>query len=287
MILTREIADVRSAVAAAHARNQQVGFVPTMGFLHEGHLSLIDMARRSGAGYVVVSIFVNPTQFGPGEDFGNYPRDEARDVELLRSRGTDLIFTPTVETMYPPGAMTRVSVGAVAAPLEGERRTGHFEGVATIVAKLFNIVQPDIAVFGQKDAQQCAVIRQLVRDLDVPVTLVFAETRREADGLAMSSRNSYLTAEQRKLAPALYEALQAGHKAILNGGGSVEHIERQMQESLAGTPGVQADYLRLVDPNTFRAPEDLHRDLLLVGALRVGTTRLIDNIPVPVKGRSA
>src|SRR5437588_8803669 len=192
MKTARTIAEVRAAVAAARTHGACVGLVPTMGYLHEGHLSLVDAARDAGAGFVVVSIFVNPRQFGPNEDFERYPRDEERDGELLEQRNVDLLFLPGGDIMYPPGASTAVTVGGVAKPLEGERRPGHFDGVATVVLKLFDIVQPDLAVFGRKDAQQCAVIDRMVRDLDVPVRLVFADPVRDHDGLAMSPRNRYL-----------------------------------------------------------------------------------------------
>lgn len=260
-----------------------VGFVPTMGFLHEGHLSLIRVARDAGATFIVVSIFVNPRQFGPSEDFERYPRDEGRDRELLERENTDLLFMPPVDVMYPPGAVTVVTAGGAAAPLEGIRRPGHFEGVATVVLKLFNIVQPDIAVFGRKDAQQCAVISRVVEDLDVPVRLVFGETIREADGLAMSSRNSYLTADQRQIATVLHRALRAGQDALEHGVEQVEAVETLMHKMASETPGVQIDYLALVDPLTFDRPADFHRDLLLAGAIRLGKTRLIDNILVDRK----
>lgn len=277
MQVVRSIDETRRAVSAARAAGRTVGLVPTMGFLHEGHLSLIRVAREAGADFIVVSIFVNPRQFAPNEDLERYPRDEGRDRELLARENVDLIFMPPVEVMYPPGATTSVSVGAVAKPLEGERRPGHFEGVATVVMKLFAIVQPDLAVFGRKDAQQCAVIDRMVRDLDVPVRLVFGETMREHDGLAMSSRNNYLSAQERKIALVLRRALRAGEDALLRG---VTDVEKVMHRVAAEAPGVSVDYLALVDPQTFAAPADLNRDLLLVGALRIGKTRLIDNIRV-------
>jgi pantoate--beta-alanine ligase len=252
-----------------------------MGFLHEGHLSLVDLAREQGAAFIVASIFVNPLQFGPAEDFERYPRDEARDRRLLEERGVDLLFMPSVETMYPAGAVTRVIVGGVAEPLEGERRPGHFDGVATVVTKLFNIVQPDVAAFGQKDGQQCAVIRQFVRDLDIPVTIAIGATRREADGLALSSRNAYLAPAERAVAPKLHAALLAGRAALEGGATDPAAVERAMTETLRPESRIEIDYLRLVDPATFETPADLHRDLLAVGAIRVGRTRLIDNLPLP------
>lgn len=275
------IEETRVAIAAARTHGATIGFVPTMGFLHEGHLSLIEEARAAGAGFVVVSIFVNPLQFGPSEDLSRYPRDEARDVQLLESRGVDLLFLPSVGVMYPPGAQTTVSVGDVARPLEGERRPGHFTGVATVVLKLFNIVQPDVAAFGRKDAQQCAVIEQMVRDLDVPVRLVFGDTLREHDGLAMSSRNSYLSAEERAIAPALHRALRAGEAALRHDVESVEAVERLMRRTIESASGVNVDYLVLVDPRTFEGPVDFDRDLLVAGAVKIGRTRLIDNIRIP------
>jgi pantoate--beta-alanine ligase len=280
MIKTTSIDKARAVVANARASGRTVGFIPTMGFLHEGHLSLIDVARANSVDFIVVSIFVNPTQFGPNEDFSRYPRDEARDAALLAEKEVDLLFLPTVDVMYPHGAQTTVSVGGVARPLEGERRPGHFEGVATVVLKLFNIVQPDLAVFGRKDAQQCAVIERMVRDLDVPVRLVFGETACEADGLARSSRNSYLSTEERKLAPALHRALRAGEEAITHGIEDVDAVESLMRKTIAETPGIDIDYLAVVDPETFLAPADFRRVVLLAGAVRVGKTRLIDNIRV-------
>ena len=271
---------MRVAIAAARAHGKTIALVPTMGFLHDGHLSLIRVARGAGASFVVVSIFVNPLQFGPNEDFERYPRDEVRDAEMLEREHVDLLFLPSIDVMYPPDSTTRVSVTGVAEPLEGERRPGHFNGVATVVLKLFNIVGPDVAVFGRKDAQQCAVIDRMVCDLDVPVRLVFGETIREHDGLALSSRNAYLSTEQRKLAPALHRALRAGEEALTHGIEEIDAIEKLMHKMAAESEGVKADYLVVVDPVTFRRPVDFHRDLLLAGAVRIGKTRLIDNIRV-------
>jgi pantoate--beta-alanine ligase len=281
MVTANTIADVRNAIFAARTRGAVIGFVPTMGFLHEGHLSLIRVAREAGATFIVVSIFVNPKQFGPKEDFSRYPRNEKGDHELLERESVDLLFLPPVDVMYPGGSATTVEMGTVARPLEGERRPGHFAGVATVVLKLFNIVQPDLAAFGRKDAQQCAVIERMVRDLDVPVRLVFGETLREHDGLAMSSRNSYLSPAERQIAPVLHRALRAGEDALAHGIHDVAAIEKLMHRMASETPGIEVDYLALVDPQTFDPPADFHRDLLLAGAVRVGKTRLIDNIRVP------
>ena len=286
MKLARTIEEVRAAVTTARQHGATIGFVPTMGFLHEGHLSLVDAARAEGATFLVVSIFVNPLQFGPSEDFSRYPRSEARDRELLEGRGVDLLFLPDVQTMYPPGATTTVQVSGVSEPLEGERRPGHFAGVATVVAKLFNIVQPDLAAFGRKDAQQCAVIEQMTQNLDFAVRLLFGETLREHDGLAMSSRNSYLSPDERAKAPVLHRALRAGEEALTHGIHEVEGIEKLMHRVVAEEGGVDVDYLAVIDPLTFRAPEDFHRDLILAGAVRVGRTRLIDNIRVPRRAQS-
>jgi pantoate--beta-alanine ligase len=278
MKIVRTIEDVRAAVRQARIHGATIGFVPTMGFLHEGHLSLVQVARDAGAAFIAVSIFVNPKQFGPSEDFSRYPRDEARDAELLESAGVDLLFLPPVEVMYPDGAATTISMDGVARPLEGVRRPGHFDGVATVVAKLFNIVQPDVAAFGRKDAQQCAVIERMVRDLDLPVSLVYGETLREDDGLAMSSRNAYLSAEERVKAPVLHRALRAGVEAITHGIHSVPDVEKLMRRVVTEEGGVEVDYLAVVDPATFEAPVDFGRELLVAGAVRVGKTRLIDNL---------
>ncbi|HEX2833544.1 MAG TPA: pantoate--beta-alanine ligase [Thermoanaerobaculia bacterium] len=280
MHVTNTIAETRDAIRVARANGATIGFVPTMGFLHEGHLSLIEVARNAGATFIAVSIFVNPLQFGPNEDFSRYPRDEARDGELLRGAGVDLLFLPPVDVMYPDGATTVVDVHGVAGPLEGQRRPGHFAGVATVVAKLFNIVQPDLAAFGRKDAQQCAVIERLVRDLDIPLQLVFGETMREHDGLAKSSRNAYLSEADRAKAPVLHRALRAGQEAITHGIHDAGEIEKLMQRVVAEEGGAEVDYLAVVDPLTFEAPADFARELLLAGAVKIGRTRLIDNIRI-------
>ena len=281
MQIVRTIEEVRSAIHTARIHGATIGFVPTMGFLHDGHLSLVRVAREAGATFIAVSIFVNPTQFGPNEDFSRYPRDEKRDAAMLEAEGVDLIFLPSVDVMYPPGAKTTISVGELSRTLEGQRRPGHFDGVATVVAKLFNIVQPDVAAFGRKDAQQCAVIERLVRDLDLPARLVFGETLREHDGLAMSSRNAYLSTDERAKAPVLHRALRAGEEAITHGIHSVPDVEKLMHRVVSEEGGVDVDYLSVVDPQTFEAPTDFAREVLIAGALRVGKTRLIDNVRIP------
>ena len=263
-------------LAAARSQlNGIVGFVPTMGALHEGHLSLVKAARdRCDA--VAVSVFVNPLQFGPREDFASYPRDEAADGELLADAGVDLLFLPTVEEMYPPGRTTTVSVGELGTILEGADRPGHFDGVATVVAKLFNQVQPRVAYFGQKDAQQVAVIRKLVKDLSYGIEISVEPTVREADGLAMSSRNAYLTSEQRIKATALFRALQLGARTLAEEG--FEAAEKNMWELLVAE-GLEPSYARAVDPHTF-GPPTAGGPVLLVIAAHLGTTRLIDNMLV-------
>lgn len=278
MRVEQSIDGVRRAVAAARQEGKQIALVPTMGYLHDGHLSLVDLARAR-CEFVVVSIFVNPKQFGPSEDLDTYPRDEQRDRRALESRQVDLLFAPEPDTIYPKDFGTTVSVGDVAQPLEGESRPGHFDGVATVVLKLFNIVQPDLAVFGQKDAQQCAVISRLVDDLNVPVEIVIAETRREPDGVAMSSRNSYLDENEREHATLLHRALTAGRDA-LERGGTPDQAESVMRDSVNGSGEVRIDYLRVVDPETFRRPVHAAGELLVVGAMYVGRTRLIDNLKV-------
>ena len=259
----------------------EVGLVPTMGFLHEGHVSLVERARRENA-HVAVSLFVNPTQFGPREDLAAYPRDLDRDRALLRDAGCDLLFVPTAAEMYPPGATTAVDVGAVAAPLEGERRPGHFRGVATVVLKLLNIAQPTRAYFGEKDAQQLAVIRALVRDLDVPVAVVGCPTVREADGLAKSSRNSYLDAEDRRAAPVLYRALRAACDAWQRGERDPEALRALMTKVLADEPRARVDYVSAADPSSFQElTEASAGPVLLSMAVRIGPARLIDNAVLP------
>lgn len=283
MNITRTIEETRTAIRTARMHGATIGFVPTMGFLHAGHLSLVRTLRDAGATFIAVSIFVNPKQFGPNEDFSRYPRDEERDAALLEGEDVDLLFLPPVEVMYPAGASTTISVGGVSQPLEGARRPGHFDGVATVVAKLFNIVQCDLAAFGRKDAQQCAVIERMVRDLDFPLQLVFGETTREHDGLAMSSRNAYLDAGERAKAPVLHRALRAGEEAITHGIHEVAGVEKLMHRVVTEEGGAEVDYLAVVDPLTFEAPADFSREVLLAGAVRVGRTRLIDNIRVPFR----
>lgn len=277
MNVVRTEAAVRSALRGARAKSRRIGFVPTMGALHEGHLSLV-RAARAASDVVVMSIFVNPLQFGEGEDFGIYPRDEAADLARARAEGVDVVFAPSLEEMYPEGRTTTVTVGHLGLTLEGEARPGHFDGVATVVAKLFNMVQPDSAFFGQKDAQQVAVVRRMVTDLSLPVEIVVCPTVREPDGLAMSSRNAYLTTEERTSAAALYRALRGG-AGVLESHGDPERAAKEVWEVLSSAEGVIPEYAAAVDPDTFSLPEP-GRPVLLALAARVGPARLIDNLLV-------
>jgi pantoate--beta-alanine ligase len=253
-----------------------VGLVPTMGFLHRGHISLVQCARLECAS-VAVSIFVNPTQFGPSEDLEKYPRDLPRDLDLLEAAGADLVWTPTPEDMYPPGFQTWVMVDELTRPLEGNIRAGHFQGVTTIVAKLFNAVEPDKAYFGQKDAQQAAVIRRMARDLDFPIEIVVCPTVREADGLAMSSRNVYLNPEERQSATVLFRALSAAKSAHDSGEREAEKLRALVRETVATEPLARLQYVSCADYDTLEELETVDGKALLSMAAFVGKTRLIDN----------
>ena len=257
-----------------------LGLVPTMGYLHAGHLSLVRQAKAE-CGAAAASIFVNPTQFGPNEDFASYPRDSERDLALLREAGCDLVWMPPVEEIYPPDFSTFVVVENVTDRLEGARRPGHFRGVATIVAKLLNVVQPSRAYFGQKDAQQTVVIRQMVRDLAIPSEIIVAPTVREADGLAMSSRNSYLEPAQRAAAPVLYRALSRAAQLHAAGERDAARLRTIMQAELSGEPLAQVDYVSVAHPQNLRELDQVGPDgALLSLAVRIGRTRLIDNLVV-------
>ena len=253
-----------------------VGFVPTMGYLHEGHILLARRARQE-CGRVAASIFVNPTQFGPTEDLSKYPRDLERDLKSLEAAGVDLVWTPTPEAMYPPGFATWVEVEGLTKPLEGAARPGHFRGVTTVVAKLLNAVQPTKAYFGQKDAQQAAVIRRMARDLNFPVEIVVCPTVREADGLAMSSRNSYLSAEERQAATILFRALTAAKSAYARGERNAESLRKTMAETLASEPLAKMQYVSCADYDTLEELETVTGKTLLSMAVFMGKTRLIDN----------
>lgn len=254
-----------------------LGLVPTMGALHAGHLSLVARARGEND-QVLASIFVNPTQFGPNEDLAAYPRTPERDLHLLESLGVDAVWTPAPGDVYPPGFQTFVNVDEVSAPLEGARRPGHFRGVATVVAKLFNVFQPDRAYFGQKDAQQVAVIRRMAFDLAFPVDIVVCPIVREADGLALSSRNVYLSPDERRRAPVIFRALEAGRLAFENGQRDANPLRRLVSDVLASEPLIAADYVSIADPDTLAERTIVERPTLLSVAARVGRTRLIDNV---------
>lgn len=275
MIVTGQIDTVRAARWANPAHTW--GFVPTMGFLHEGHLSLVRAARAAND-RVAVSIYVNPTQFAPTEDLSSYPRDLERDLSLLEAAGVDLVFTPNDAVMYPQGFQTFVSVESVTQPLEGASRPTHFRGVSTVVAKLFNIVEPTRAYFGQKDAQQTVVVGQMVRDLAFNVEIVIEPTVREPDGLAMSSRNKYLNPAQRTAATVLYRALSQAKDAYEQGERSGRALRRLMTETIAAEPLARLDYVSATDPRSLAELDDIANGVLLSMAVFFGRTRLIDNM---------
>jgi pantoate--beta-alanine ligase len=250
-----------------------------MGALHEGHMALVRMARADNA-TAVVSIFVNPAQFGEGEDFADYPRDIDADLAKLEEAGVDLVFTPPVEEVYPDGFDTHVDVGEIAKPLEGKARPGHFRGVATVVCKLLTLAGPDRAYFGQKDAQQCLVVKRLNTDLDLGARIVVVPTVRELDGLALSSRNLYLSPEQRRAAPVLYRALQAGQRLVEDGVADAEAVRRRIRETIGGEPLARIDYVSVADARTLRELATLDRPALASLAVYFGETRLIDNITI-------
>ncbi len=276
MQTVRQIDDLRQALAAFRSEGARLAFVPTMGALHDGHMALVEAAKRAGT-RVIVSIFVNPIQFGPNEDLAKYPRREQADSRLLATAGVDLLWMPTPEIMYPQGFATSVRVSGVSEPLDGAHRPGHFDGVATVVSKLFHQVQPDVALFGEKDWQQLQVIRRMVADLDMAIEIQGVPTQREDDGLALSSRNAYLMPEDRARAVALPRALGAAAKTISEGGDR-EAALAQAQESLTAA-GFEVDYVALVDAESLAVPID-GRPMRLLAAARIGGTRLIDNIPV-------
>ena len=260
-----------------------IGFVPTMGYLHKGHLSLIRIAQKR-SDVLVVSVFVNPTQFGPKEDFAKYPRDFKRDRFLLESRlrRDDFVFTPRMKDMYPDGYLTYVKVDKITHKLEGAIRPRHFQGVTTIVAKLFNIVQPDVAVFGQKDAQQAVVLRKMVDDLNYGIKMIIAPTVRERDGLALSSRNDYLSKEERKQAKVLYQALLLAKEMIKKGERKASRIVSGMRTLINKQPLADIDYIAITDANSLELLNELKGDILVSLAVRFGKTRLIDNIKMKV-----
>jgi len=275
MLELPRLAEMRAWSQAERARGRKIGFVPTMGFLHEGHLRLVDRAKEL-ADRVVLSIFVNPLQFGPKEDFTKYPRDLARDRRLAEDRGVDCVFVPEASELYPGEPVTRVSAGAAADTLEGAARPGHFGGVLTVVAKLFHLVAPDVAVFGRKDFQQATLVKRMVQDLDFPITIDVLPTVRELDGLALSSRNGYLNADQRRSALALSRALRTVEQTWRSGEADPAALQRRGMEVLR-SPGVEPEYLALVDEDLQPVSRPTARTVALLAA-RIGATRLIDNV---------
>ncbi len=278
MRIVERICEVRSNVTAARAAGQSVGLVPTMGALHAGHLALIEAARQRDD-FVAISIFVNPTQFVAGEDYEQYPRQSASDQEIAQAVGVDLIFAPTPEEMYPEGFATNVTVKGLTDDLCGRFRPGHFGGVTTVVAKLLTIVQPDRAYFGEKDYQQLVVIGRMVEDLNMPVEVIGLPTVREADGLAVSTRNQYLSPEQRAVAPRLYEALQHGAKLARQGAVGAQ-VEQTLKEILAKEPQFRVQYVEAVDPDTLEPRGAAGAPMVIAAAAYLGNTRLIDNINI-------
>lgn len=277
MKILTTIAEIRAASRAARGAGKRLGLVPTMGALHEGHLALVRAAQEA-SDVVAASIFVNPSQFGPNEDLAKYPRSFERDCKLLEREGVEFVFAPSVEEMYLPGAVTWVTVEGLSEKLDGRSRPGHFRGVATIVAKLFHAVEPELAFFGQKDAAQVAIIRRMVRDLDFAVEIVVCPIVREPDGLAMSSRNAYLDREQRKRAPVLHRALMRVKKLAEAGERNAELLIEAGREEIGAESWVTVDYFEIVDPETLDPVADVSRGALVAVAAYVGTTRLIDNV---------
>ena len=279
MDLVRRVPAMRDAAARARADGKSIGFVPTMGFLHEGHVSLVRRVKAR-AGLTVVSIFVNPAQFGPGEDFARYPRDLARDCDLLADEGVEIVFAPQVEEIYPPGAATFVEVAGLSDTLEGASRPRHFRGVATVVLKLFQIVTPHLAAFGQKDAQQSLIIRRMVRDLMLDIEILVAPTKREEDGLALSSRNVYLSPEERRAARAIPRGLEAVQAAVDAGERDAAALLAAARRVIEAEPLLRIDYLQLVDSERLAPLSRADGEMLLVAAIFAGRTRLIDNLPL-------
>ena len=277
MKICRTVQEVRSASRGARMAGRKVGFVPTMGALHEGHLSLVRAAKKQSE-VVFVSIFVNPTQFGPHEDFSKYPRTFDHDCELLQTEGVDVLFAPAVDEMYPKGAITFVTVEGLSDKLDGVSRPGHFRGVTTVVSKLFNIIEPDLAFFGQKDAAQVAIICRMVRDLKSPVEIVVCPIVREPDGLAMSSRNAYLNAGERRQAVILRKSLLRAEELFRTGERRTSELVQAAQKLFAQDPSVRLDYFQIVDPDTLEPVDTISGRALVAVAAYVGNTRLIDNV---------
>ncbi|MGB9812020.1 MAG: pantoate--beta-alanine ligase [Thermovenabulum sp.] len=281
MVVVEKISEMKEIVNNLKKEGKTIGFVPTMGYLHEGHLSLVRKAKSEND-ITVMSIFVNPIQFGPNEDFDRYPRDFERDKNLAQKEGVDYIFYPSVKEMYPDDFNTVVSVKKITEIMCGKSRPGHFDGVATVVLKFFNIVKPDRAYFGQKDAQQLAVIKQMVKDLNLDIEIVPCEIVREKDGLAMSSRNTYLSLEERKSATVLYKSLLLAKELIEKGERDVAKIKKSMEELILREKSARIDYIEFVNSDSFERIEKIEGKVLIALAVFVGNTRLIDNVIVEV-----
>ena len=277
MQIVTNILEMQSLAESLRMQGSSIGFVPTMGFLHEGHLALMRQARQT-CNIVVVSIFVNPTQFGPHEDFERYPRDDEGDRKKCEAVGVNVLFMPMASEMYPDKPSVFVIVEGISEILEGKIRPGHFRGVATVVNKLFNIVKPHKAFFGQKDFQQCVVIKRIVNGLNLDVEIVVLPTVREQDGLAMSSRNSYLNADERSAAPVIFRALSAARDLFVAGTREPEKIKNKIRAILQGEPGITVEYIELVDPGNLAPLETLRNAMAILVAVRLGRTRLIDNL---------
>jgi len=273
--------ELRKLLERERQKGKSLGFVPTMGFLHKGHLSLMERARREND-VVAASIFVNPTQFGPGEDYGTYPRDLPRDIRLARSAGVDYLFVPEADEMYPDNSITFVDMEGLTDVLCGASRPGHFRGVMTVVTKLFNIVKPDRAYFGQKDAQQVLIIKKMVKDLDMDIDIVEMPIVREEDGLAMSSRNSYLTASERKSALVISRSLSDARDSIKEGENRAGFIKEAIRREISTEQNASIDYIEIVDAETLKPIERIKGGVLIAVAVRIGKTRLIDNIKLEV-----
>lgn len=277
MRLITDVKEMRRFSEEARRAGKTIAFVPTMGYLHEGHLSLLREGKRKGD-VLVMSIFVNPTQFGPGEDYADYPRDMRRDMEMAEGVGVDVVFNPDVRDIYPQGFQTYVRVEGVTKNLCGLSRPGHFQGVATVVLKLFNIVRPHIAIFGEKDFQQLVMVKRMIKDLNMDIEIIGMPTVREGDGLAMSSRNSYLNPEERKAAQAIYRSLLRGKEVFDKGVIDVDRILGEVRKVIEGEPLIVVDYIKLCDMNTLQDINIVEGEALLAIAVRVGKARLIDNI---------
>ncbi|KPJ66258.1 MAG: pantoate--beta-alanine ligase [Coxiella sp. DG_40] len=279
MKIAKTIQAVRALVKAARSKDKRIGLVPTMGALHIGHISLIEKAKQQ-TDFVVLSIFVNPTQFGPGEDFEKYPRPLENDLEICRNTGVDVVFIPPVKQMYPQENLTWVNVEKLTEQLCGRNRPVHFRGVATVCAKLFNIVEPDFAFFGQKDGQQAIVIKRMVADLNMPLKIVICPTVRQPDGLAISSRNQYLTQNQKKDATLIYKSLQKCREMIDAGVKDTQEITTRMRKILQQAPSIEIEYVSIVDAETLQAIDYIAGSILAAVAVKIGSARLIDNILV-------